>query len=69
MRDALRDFMDAQIASIIGFRISVSRCEAKSKMSQNRPAQDRDNVRQKLEADRSMLAEAMARIMPDEDKL
>jgi transcriptional regulator len=69
MRDAPRDFMDTQIASIIGFRISVSRCEAKSKMSQNRPIQDIDHVRQKLEADRPVLAEAMARIMPDEDKL
>ena len=68
MRDAPRDFMDAQIASIIGLKISVSRCEAKSKMSQNRPVQDRDNVRQKLEADRPVLAEAMARMMPDEDR-
>ncbi|ADE38733.1 FMN-binding negative transcriptional regulator [Candidatus Puniceispirillum marinum] len=69
MRDAPRDFLDEQIASIIGLRISVSRCEAKSKMSQNRPVQDRDNVRQKLEADRPVLADAMARIMPDEEKL
>ena len=68
MRDAPRDFMDAQIASIIGLRISVSRCEAKSKMSQNRPAQDRDNVRQKLEADKPVLADAMTRMMPDEDR-
>ncbi|MDB2389993.1 hypothetical protein N9X12_02065 [Alphaproteobacteria bacterium] len=58
----------AQIASIIGLKISVSRCEAKSKMSQNRPAQDRDNVRRNLEADRPGLADAMARIMPDEDR-
>ena len=69
MRDAPRDFMDEQLASIVGLKISVSICEAKSKMSQNRPVQDRDNVRQKLEADKPVLADAMARIMPDEDKL
>ncbi|MBT6566086.1 MAG: FMN-binding negative transcriptional regulator [Candidatus Puniceispirillum sp.] len=65
MRDAPRDFMDAQIASIIGLKISVSRCEAKSKMSQNKSSEDINSVRGKLRDSRPVLADAMARIIPE----
>ncbi|WP_438996700.1 FMN-binding negative transcriptional regulator [Candidatus Puniceispirillum sp.] len=61
MSDAPREYMDEQIASIVGLKISVSRCEAKSKMSQNRPAADIESVRQTLAADKPALSDAMAR--------
>ena len=65
MRDAPRDFMDQQLASIVGLKISVSRCEAKSKMSQNRSAEDIDSVRQALAADKPVLSDAMGRGAPE----
>ena len=61
MRDAPRDFLDEQMASIVGVKISVSRCEAKSKMSQNRPVADIKSVQKRLAADKPVLAKAMAR--------
>ena len=66
MRDAPREFLDEQLAAIVGFRITISRCVAKSKMSQNRLPEDIKSVRQTLSADKPELAEAMARHEPDE---
>ena len=65
MRDAPRDFLDKQLAAIVGFRITVSRCVAKSKMSQNRSPEDIKSVRETLSADKPELAEAMARNEPE----
>ena len=65
MRDAPRDFLDKQLAAIVGFRITVSRCVAKSKMSQNRSPEDIKSVRETLSADKPELAESMARNEPE----
>ena len=65
MRDAPRDFLDEQLAAIVGFRITVSRCVAKSKISQNRSPEDIKSVRETLSADKPELAEAMARNEPE----
>ena len=50
MADAPADFMEAQLAAIVAFRIDVTRIDAKSKLSQNRAAEDFDAVRQELGA-------------------
>jgi len=44
MTDAPEDFLDAQLAQIVGLEIVVERLEGKWKMSQNRPAADRAGV-------------------------
>ncbi|MEO1709427.1 MAG: FMN-binding negative transcriptional regulator [Pseudomonadota bacterium] len=42
--DAPERFVEAQLRGIVGVRIPISRIDAKSKMSQNRPAVDREGV-------------------------
>ena len=42
--DAPADYIDKQLGAIIGFEIPITRLVGKWKMSQNRPAQDRDGV-------------------------
>lgn len=65
MRDAQFDFLDEQLDAIVGFRVTISRCVAKSKMSQNWSTEDIKSVRGTLSADKSELAEAMARNEPE----
>lgn len=42
--DAPKDFIEAMLKGIVGFRMTITRLEGKWKMSQNRPAPDRDGV-------------------------
>jgi transcriptional regulator len=48
MADAPRDFIDRKLAGIVGFEIEVTRCLAKSKLSQNRDRADLVNVGREL---------------------
>jgi transcriptional regulator len=49
--DAPADFVDVMLKGIIGFALPITRLEGKSKMSQNRPAEDRAGVVSGLEAE------------------
>lgn len=42
--DAPADFIQAQLKSIVGLRMPITRCDAKRKVSQNRSAADRTGV-------------------------
>ena len=42
--DAPEDYIQSQLKGIVGFRIPITRLEAKRKMSQNRTAEDRAGV-------------------------
>ncbi|HJV85855.1 MAG TPA: FMN-binding negative transcriptional regulator [Noviherbaspirillum sp.] len=42
--DAPRDFIEQMMSAIVGIEISIVRLEGKWKVSQNRPAQDREGV-------------------------
>lgn len=42
--DAPADFIRAQLKGIVGLRLAITRIEGKWKMSQNRPAADREGV-------------------------
>jgi transcriptional regulator len=44
MSDADKDYIDQQIASIVGIEIDITRIAGKSKLSQNREARDRDGA-------------------------
>jgi transcriptional regulator len=57
-----QDFLNAQMSAIVGFEIAVARVEAAVKLSQNRNAQDFQNVIAELRArgDASSLAVAAA---------
>ena len=48
IRDAPRDYIERQMTAIVGVEVSISRIEAKWKMSQNRPAADVDAVIENL---------------------
>ena len=45
MADAPDDFMNDQLAAIVGFEIAIDRIIGKSKLSQNRTAEDSESVR------------------------
>ena len=49
VEDAPADFIDRQVRAIVGVEIDVRSIEGKSKLSQNRPVQDHDAVREHLE--------------------
>ena len=49
MADAPAGFMDDQLASIVGFEIAIDRIAGKSKLSQNRAAEDFSGVRKAFE--------------------
>jgi transcriptional regulator len=46
--DAPRDYIERQMKAIVGVELSISRIEAKWKMSQNRPPADVDAVIENL---------------------
>ncbi|WP_448192550.1 FMN-binding negative transcriptional regulator [Azospirillum sp. sgz301742] len=46
--DAPADFIQAQLRGIVGVRLPITRIDAKRKMSQNRNAEDRANVKEGL---------------------
>ncbi len=50
MADAPADFMTDMLENIVGFRINITQISAKSKLSQNRAAEDFKSVANKLEA-------------------
>lgn len=50
MGDAPADYLAGMLENIVAFRLSVDRVEAKSKLNQNRTAEDREGVASALEA-------------------
>lgn len=57
------DYPDKMVQAIVGFSIRVDRLEAKYKLSQNRPAADRDGVIQNLSRLNDPQAQAIAALM------
>ena len=69
MADAPAGFMDDQLASIVGFEIAIDRIAGKSKLSQNRAAEDFSGVRKAFEQrGEDGLANQMERIARLRDK-
>ncbi len=66
--DAPEAFVAAQIKGIVGIEIAITQIEGKWKVSQNRPAADREGVaaglREAGEADADAMAELVARFAP-----
>ena len=58
--DAPRTFIESQLRGIVGIEIEIETIEGKWKVSQNRPAQDRDGVIDALERERRDAATEMA---------
>ncbi|MBU3887574.1 FMN-binding negative transcriptional regulator [Methylosinus sp. KRF6] len=63
LEDAPDDFIDAMSKAIVGIELSITRIEAKRKLSQNRNAADRAGVIAGLEAEGGETAERMAKAM------
>ena len=65
MADAPEDFMQDQLSAIVGFEIAIDRIAGKSKLSQNRAAEDFTGVQQAFEArGETGLADQMERVGP-----
>ena len=58
--DAPADFIDKQLGAIVGIEVPMTRLIGKWKVSQNRPAADRDGVVQALRQEGDHAAAAMA---------
>ena len=58
--DAPADYIDKQVAAIVGLEIPIARLIGKWKVSQNRPAQDRQAVVTALENQGGEASAAMA---------
>jgi transcriptional regulator len=63
--DAPPDFIDQQLAAIVGIEIPIARIAGKWKVSQNRPAADRERVVEGLRAQTSPASAAMADLVRD----
>lgn len=61
--DAPADYIDKQLGAIIGLEIPLTRLVGKWKVSQNRPAQDRDGAAAGLSREGGESAAAMARLV------
>lgn len=61
--DAPSDYIEKQLAAIIGLEIPITRLVGKWKVSQNRPAQDRDGVVEGLLQEGGRSAAAMANLV------
>ncbi|CAN2534172.1 Protease+synthase+and+sporulation+protein+PAI+2 [Methylocapsa aurea] len=61
LADAPADFIDAQLKAVVGIELSITRIEAKRKLSQNRNAADRAGVVDGLKAEGGEAAERMAK--------
>jgi transcriptional regulator len=61
--DAPEKFIAGQLRAIVGVEMTVQRVEAKDKLSQNRPAQDRANVVAALRAEPDPQAHQIADLM------
>lgn len=66
--DAPREFIDAQMSAIVGVELAMEHVEGKWKLSQNRPAADREAVIAALEAAGGDAARHMARVMRGEQR-
>lgn len=66
MADAPADYLAEMIDKIVAFEIAIERIEAKSKLNQNHPAENRIAVSNKLAAlGATELAQAMGRSLPE----
>jgi transcriptional regulator len=63
--DAPRDFIQAQLRGIVGVRLPITRIEAKRKMSQNRKAEDRANVKEGLSGSDDARKRQVAALIPE----
>jgi transcriptional regulator len=63
--DAPRDFIRAQLRGIVGVRLSITRIEAKRKMSQNRKAEDKANVKEGLFGSDDARKRQVAALIPE----
>jgi len=61
--DAPADYVDSMLGAIIGLEISIRRLVGKWKVSQNRPAQDREGTIEGLSREGSAPAVAMAELI------
>ena len=65
--DAPASYIDVMLRGIVGFRFEITRLEGKSKMSQNREAQDRlgvvDGLKARASGDDLEIAKSVARTM------
>ena len=61
--DLSDDLVNRQIRGIAGVEIAITRYEAAWKLSQNRHAEDRENIIQQLEQENDPEAHEMARVM------
>jgi transcriptional regulator len=61
--DAPPDYIDSQLGAIIGLEIPVARLVGKWKVSQNRPAPDREGAADGLSREGGPAGEAMARLI------
>jgi transcriptional regulator len=70
--DAPADYIDKQVGAIVGLEIPLTRLVGKWKVSQNRPAQDRDGVveglRRQGDPASVAMADAVRRARPDEQR-
>jgi transcriptional regulator len=62
--DAPADYVAAQLKGIVGLRLPIVRLEGKRKMSQNRPAADREGVARGLGGSDSPADRAVAGLIP-----
>lgn len=65
--DAPPTFVEAQIKGIVGIEIPIARIEGKWKVSQNRPARDRQGVVDGLRAEGDEESEAMAELVANKN--
>lgn len=63
--DAPAGYIAGQLRAIVGVELLIDRVEAKSKLSQNRSAEDRDGVIEGLEADGEHAVSAAMRALRD----
>jgi transcriptional regulator len=64
--DAPSDFVAAQLRGIVGLRMPITRLDAKRKMSQNRPQEDRARVVAGLSASADPMDREVATMIPAE---
>src|SRR4051794_28824148 len=63
--DAPSDFIRAQLRGIVGVRLAITRIDAKRKMSQNRSAEDRTNVKEGLSRSADARERRAAALVPE----
>ena len=63
MSDAPQDYIEAQLKGIVGFKLTISRLEGQSKMSQNKTADDQAGVIEGLKKDGAPSPAAVADLM------